>query len=395
MASDVREEENVRYRGLDIDDDNDSTCNLDAQRKREAGRRSEADDYDEVSSLKQTIAVQTSTIANLQAQLKKFINDEENGSGNENKKRKLGEIACTDEMNIAMVADSFDKDLKIQELTEKVQLLETELRKKTEVQTGSSRKTDVANKSTEIKTTRTLPSSPPLPNISTLFHDLQAEMTSQMCEMKLSLEASIEEKIGKAIGTTNNKTSYAAATSQGSESNDLRTIMLEAKNAEIVNDNERNKRANNIIIHGVTEQLDYNEEDKKKFDENYVATLLSILGVTVTPKSFTRLGKNSDNGKSRPLKLAMNSTDDKQLIMSRLPNLKTADDQYRKISVKDDFTPDERSQIRLWHEKATNLNTQENTTQYKVRGSPKNGLYLVKIKAPQVKPVDSSLQVVA
>ena len=83
------------------------------------------------------------------------------------------------------------------------------------------------------------------------------------------------------------------------------------------------------------------------------------------------------------------------LIMSRLPNLKTADDQYRKISVKDDFTPDERSQIRLWHEKATNLNAHENTTQYKVRGSPENGLYLVKIKAPQVKPVDSSPQVVA
>ena len=216
MASDVREEENVRYRGLDIDDDNDSTCNHDAQQKPETGKGSEADNYDEVFSLKQTIAVQSSTIANLQEKLKKFINEEENGTGNESKKRKIGEIACTDEMNIAMVADSFDKDLKIQQLTEKVQLLDLEIRKKNEVQTetDSGKRTDVADKLTEMKTSRTLPSSPPLPNISTLFHDLQAEMTTQMCEMKLSLEASIEEKIGKAIGTTNN-TSYAAAASQG------------------------------------------------------------------------------------------------------------------------------------------------------------------------------------
>ena len=69
--------------------------------------------------------------------------------------------------------------------------------------------------------------------------------------------------------------------------------------------------------------------------------------------------------------------------MSRLSNLKTAEDQYRNISIKDDYTPEERSIIKTWNEKAGELNKAENTTEWKVRGTPKNGLRLVKIKRKQ------------
>ena len=79
----------------------------------------------------------------------------------------------------------------------------------------------------------------------------------------------------------------------------------------------------------------------------------------------------------------MNSIDDKQVIMSRLSNLKTAEDKYKRISIKDDYTPEERSVIKAWSDKANELNKNEETTEWKVRGTPKNGLRLVKIKRRQ------------
>lgn len=75
----------------------------------------------------------------------------------------------------------------------------------------------------------------------------------------------------------------------------------------------------------------------------------------------------------------MDSTEDKDQVMSRLVNLKNADDQYRTISVKDDYTFEERGIIKQWLRKADEKNKKENTTEWKVRGSPKNGLRLVKV----------------
>ena len=80
----------------------------------------------------------------------------------------------------------------------------------------------------------------------------------------------------------------------------------------------------------------------------------------------------------------MNTTTDKDQVMSRLPNLKTAEDKYKRISVKDDYTPEERAMIRSMNDKANELNKAENTTEWKIRGTPKNGLRLVKIKVKQI-----------
>ena len=91
-----------------------------------------------------------------------------------------------------------------------------------------------------------------------------------------------------------------------------------------------------------------------------------------------RLGKQNDNNK-RPVKVVMNNSADKEGIMSRLGNLKNAEDKYRSLSVRDDYTIEEREQIRDWVKKAGEKNKQENTQEWKVRGTPKNGLRLVRI----------------
>ena len=71
---------------------------------------------------------------------------------------------------------------------------------------------------------------------------------------------------------------------------------------------------------------------------------------------------------------------EKDSLLSRLPNLKNADDQFKKISVTDDYTIEEREEIKTWVEKAKEktLNEDGNFI-WKARGTPKNGMRLAKI----------------
>ena len=70
--------------------------------------------------------------------------------------------------------------------------------------------------------------------------------------------------------------------------------------------------------------------------------------------------------------------------MARLVNLRNADDKYKRISIKEDYTWEESQQIREWVSKAEEKNKEEQTSDWKVRGNPKNGLRLVKITRQQL-----------
>ena len=67
--------------------------------------------------------------------------------------------------------------------------------------------------------------------------------------------------------------------------------------------------------------------------------------------------------------------------MSNLYKLKNADTALRGISVRDDYTLEEQKLIRTMNEEARKRNEAENVTQWKVWGTPKNGLRVVKITA--------------
>ena len=75
----------------------------------------------------------------------------------------------------------------------------------------------------------------------------------------------------------------------------------------------------------------------------------------------------------------MNKEEEKNLIMARLSNLKNAEESIKKVSVTDDYTVDERNEIRAWVEKAKKKNEDEtDDVVWKVRGTPKNGLRLAR-----------------
>ena len=70
--------------------------------------------------------------------------------------------------------------------------------------------------------------------------------------------------------------------------------------------------------------------------------------VDVAPKKVMRLG-NANPDKKRPVKIILNSRDDKEKIMSELNKLKNAAQTLRQISVCNDYTLEERKLIQTTH----------------------------------------------
>ena len=175
------------------------------------------------------------------------------------------------------------------------------------------------------------------------------------------------------------QTTFAAAV--GSKDNNhvggsLRKIMMETKNEELTEEAERKRRGKNIIIHGVKDQSNNENEDKV-----FVKRLLTNLQVgAINFDSVERLGpETDDNAKVRPLKVMFKTENEQQKILKSLGNLK-GNIEYMGVSIKEDYTFSERQFIRSYVEKAKALNALEETktsnTIWRVRGTPKNGLTL-------------------
>ena len=100
----------------------------------------------------------------------------------------------------------------------------------------------------------------------------------------------------------------------------------------------------------------------------------------VTAKSMERIG-NSDTEKVRPLKVSFMNESDKNKVMGNLKNLKDKPE-YNGISIKEDFTISERSTIKEYVKRANEKNEIEPSDSeyvWRVRGSPKNRLFLKKV----------------
>ena len=92
------------------------------------------------------------------------------------------------------------------------------------------------------------------------------------------------------------------------------------------------------------------------------------------------LGKR-DSDKIRPLKVIMNNSLEKDSVMRSLKKLKEVDEVFKRVSITDDYTTEERAEISSWVDKAKMKNSEEGENCkhiWRVRGTPKNGLRLVK-----------------
>ena len=192
-----------------------------------------------------------------------------------------------------------------------------------------------------------------------------------------NIDALIEKKLAESTTATqppdNNKLFSAIV----GASPTVPTNVTTTRNAELIEKQEQERRATNIIIYGFNEKRDDNVSIQDH-DKDLMNSFLQTIEVDVIPKQILRLGRETA-GKTRPLKVVMKNSEEKDKIMSSLNKLKNADESLRGISVRDDYTIEERNLIKTMTEEAKRKNEVENVTHWKVRGTPKNGLKVVKI----------------
>ena len=131
---------------------------------------------------------------------------------------------------------------------------------------------------------------------------------------------------------------------------------------------EREVRARNI--HGFKEAENNNEA--KEEDNSTIKELLNILELEVIPEYITRLGI-SNRTKPRPIRLKFKTLSEKEMIMSSLPKLKTACERFKKISITEDYTFNERQAIKQKAVEAKQKTDAEGDGKYiwKVKRDPK------------------------
>ena len=153
----------------------------------------------------------------------------------------------------------------------------------------------------------------------------------------------INDQVKKVNGSYSGVKQSLPATTLQQQSIDFWQIMQEQKNEDLVQEKERETRALNIVIHCLTEPSVPNAVigDKKNVDD----FLAIIQQPDAKPVTITRPDKCDEN-KTRPIKIKFNLLSDKQLVMSSLSQLKEAPGMFRKISVTEDYTIEERAEIR-------------------------------------------------
>ena len=223
---------------------------------------------------------------------------------------------------------------------------------------------------------------------SELVSTFKAVLENTVSEIETKLESMIKNKLKERlpIPTDGNGEDNTGVTAGGGQSyaakvlkvpEQVRKIIEDSKNDEKVEESEQERRSRNFIIHGA-EEYGNTPEKIKKLDADYVLDILKHLGISHKPESVTRLGNATS--KMRPIKIVMASKNDKGNVMKKLSKLKGTIDEFGKISVTDDYTQTEREQLKKWNNDAKAKSENDDQYTYKVRGDPKNGLRLVRLR---------------
>ena len=382
MADDVTEDNNDRYRGFDVADDNESIREIDCISENnthvESACTCESSNL-RIAAFETKLREQATTIAKLKEELLKY-NEESETTGK--KKRKRGND-IEDVINTEMIANSADKDILIKELTD-----ENENLKKQQTIVNHTRKSQVKDEAIEVR--RSLP----VPNAATIIEEINSSINKRFAEIKDVIGSLIDEKLDRKLetvkqvlysvksyasnilGNTSATTSDDIAKDQISEPNvpNLRSIMMSQKNEELLEQNDRKNRARNLIMHG-------KKEENADEDDKFVKAFLTQVGCEKSNlKSVKRIGTMQAD-KVRPILVQLNSEEAKTRIMSNLRSLKDVQ-MFVGISITEDYTQAEREMIKTYRMRAKELNDENinSETIIRIRGCPINGLFLKKVK---------------
>ena len=210
-------------------------------------------------------------------------------------------------------------------------------------------------------------------------NQIEILIQNQFCDLETKLTTKIEEAMNTKTPTkqiqeiSKSKRSYATAAKNDEKwsISNMKQLIRSEKIEEQLEDQRKLSKDDNIIIHGVN-------EDENIDDAHFVNQLLKDLNVNTQPNYVGRIGKESSS--TRPIKIVFKDSHVKYRLMKRLKELKQHK-RYSKLSITDDMTRMERDLVKGWKKKADERNQRETNKDYvwRVRGSPREGLYLKKI----------------
>ena len=137
--------------------------------------------------------------------------------------------------------------------------------------------------------------------------------------------------------TGNNNDSDTPETVTTPKVANLRTIMMNQKNEEILEENDRKTRAKNFVVHG-------KKEDDGE-DDAFIKEFLILVGGDDSKLVSTKRIGTAQATTTRPILVQLRSEVEKIKVMSNLRNLKDVT-KYTGISITDDYTLPEREMIK-------------------------------------------------
>jgi hypothetical protein len=212
------------------------------------------------------------------------------------------------------------------------------------------------------------PASPP---------DLQARIAEAVKkEVKRATTPDLQATIQDAVEKEVKKAAPHAASSAGTTTQQAvspKTHMRMTVENVTGEMKDRERRRNNVIIHGIVEPKSNVKRDVVEADTKALLEIIKdTLEVDVTKQDLAqviRLGKKAD-GLKRPIKLTVASGNTKSEIFRNLIKLRNSN--HNSVSFNHDMTPLEREQNKKLVEEAKSLAKKDETGQwlYRVRGPP-------------------------
>ena len=158
---------------------------------------------------------------------------------------------------------------------------------------------------------------------------IEALINKRFDKLDQSIEEIIEKKLAGRVPVTpitaeagsNVATTYATISAESSPAppatveKDIVFALKRSRNSELIQEQERQKRENNIIIYGIGETLLSENIPLNIQDKEFISSFLETIEVDITTKQIIRLVNAVNTGRNRPVKVALKNADDKCKIM--------------------------------------------------------------------------------
>lgn len=182
--------------------------------------------------------------------------------------------------------------------------------------------------------------------------DKMIRLLEQLVEKTASLEQKLNEKADqKSVCELESRIVKleVAGTSKEAKATTVQAVE-EVFRKQCEEDSDISSRRCNIIVYRCQEEEEETVEERKQKDRSFVMELCNKeLGVDVNDHDIGkmyRLGKKTQDGKSRPLLVGFKIESKKLEIMNNLTRLKEADQRFRTVGIAHDLSPRQREEVR-------------------------------------------------